>query len=120
MYAPVILLLLKLLHINIQPFKKTAVSWYSSIDPVFLLILCIMYTSIVGSDIGGHAHLSEMIVLVFLAAFIPVIYIMFLTLPTLDLGKRIPEEHYCMQIANSESKFSTIIGKSSIDDHDVE
>ena len=84
-----------------------------------------MYTSIVGSDIGGHTHLSEMIVLVLLTAFIPVIYIMFLTLPTLDLftktmGKRNPEEHYSMQIANSESKFSTIIGKNSIDDHNVE
>jgi hypothetical protein len=37
--ALIIILSLTVLHINIQPFKKTIVAWYSSIDPIFLLLI---------------------------------------------------------------------------------
>ena len=64
-------------------FKKTAVAWYSSVDPVFLLLICILYISLVGTDTGsmlGHAHLSLMIVLGLSTAFVPITYITFLML----------------------------------------
>ena len=82
-YALIILIFLIVLHINVQPFKKTAVAWYSSVDPVFLLLICILYISVVGTDTGnmlGHANLSLMIVLVLLTAFVPIAYITFLML----------------------------------------
>ena len=82
-YALIMLLFLIVLHINVQPFKKTAVAWYSSVDPVFLLLICISYISVVGSITGsmlGHAHLSIMIVLGLLTAFVPIAYITFLML----------------------------------------
>ena len=41
LYALVIILSLTVLHINIQPFKETTVAWYSSVDPIFLLLICI-------------------------------------------------------------------------------
>ena len=66
--------LLIVLHINVQPFKRTAVSWYSSVDPIFLLLICIMYTSIFGSNIEStleHTYLSLMVLLGLLTAFFP-------------------------------------------------
>ena len=83
-YALVIVLLLIVLHINIQPFKRTIVSWYSSVDPVFLLLIqCIMYTSFIGTNIESmrkHTYLSVMVLLGLLTAAIPIVYIMFLML----------------------------------------
>ena len=42
-YALILLLVLIVLHINVKPFKKTAVVWYSSVDPVFLLLMCYVH-----------------------------------------------------------------------------
>ena len=79
-YALVVLLLLVVLHINIQPFKKTAVTWYTSIDPVFLLLTSVIYTSVIGTDVGSmleHAYLSAMVIL---GLLMMIIYITFLLL----------------------------------------
>ena len=83
LYALIIILSLTVLHINIQPFKETTVAWYSSVDPIFLLLICMMYVSVVGTNIESmleHTYLSVMVVLGLLTAFIPMIYIMFLML----------------------------------------
>ena len=82
-----IILSLTVLHINVQLFKKTTVAWYSSVtvDPVLLLLICMMYVSVVGTNIESmleYTYLSVMVVLglLFMTAFIPMIYIMFLML----------------------------------------
>ena len=82
-YALVIVLLLIVLHINVQPFKRTTVSWYSSVDPVFLLLICIMYTSVIGTNIESvqeHTYLSVMVLVGLMTTVIPIVYIMFLML----------------------------------------
>ena len=69
-------------HINVQPFKKIAIVWYSSIDLVFLLLLCILYTSVVGTVIGSMFGNER--------------------------NERNPEEYYDMQIANSVVTFLNV------------
>ena len=85
MYFPyaliMIILSLIVLHINVQPFKRTTVAWYSSVDPVFLLLICIMYISVVGTNTESmleHTYLSVMVILGLLTAFVPIAYITFL------------------------------------------
>ena len=80
-YALVIILSLTVLHIKVQPFKKTTVAWYSSIDPVFLFLICVMYMSVVGTNTESmleHTYLSIMVTLGLLTAFVPIAYITFL------------------------------------------
>ena len=70
-------------HINIEPFKSTAVSWYTSVDPIFLILICVFYTSVVGSSIGSlldHRYISVMVVLGLLTVFVAIVCIVFLML----------------------------------------
>ena len=83
MYALVVLLSVLAIHINVEPFKITAVSWYTSVDPIFLTLICVFYTSVVGTNVGSlldHRYISVMVVLGLLTVFVPIAYIVFLML----------------------------------------
>ena len=68
-YALIIILSSTELHINVQPFKKTTVSWYSSgyIDLVFLFLICMMYILVVGTNTESMLeHIMYLLVMVIL------------------------------------------------------
>ena len=77
-YALIVLIILMIAIINIQPFKKASVC-YPSTDPIFMVLLSLVYVALLGRgiifDTRHHTLYSVMTMLGLVMAIIPILYI---------------------------------------------
>ena len=79
-YAIIITAIYLIAMINVQPIKKAAAR-YPSTDTIFLVLLSLCYTVILGRDnafIQQHVYTPFMLVITFISAFAPIAYIIFI------------------------------------------
>ena len=92
-YALVLIIVILIILINIQPYKKSAVR-YPSTDSTFLVFLSISYSAILGmnaSSIQNTTFALIFIVICLISACIPLFYIAFYILSWLIKAKRKPK-----------------------------
>ena len=78
-YALILLILLMIVTINIQPFKKASVR-YPSTDPIFHVLLSLVYVALLGRSITttlGNKYSTIMTALGLSSAIVPIFYITF-------------------------------------------
>ena len=89
-YALLLIVVVLILLVNFQP-HKSSVSHYTTIDITFLILLSLHYTSIIGVNITalkGQQYLYLIFILAFLSGFIPIIYLIFITLQWMYLRRK--------------------------------
>ena len=89
-YALLLIVVVLILFVNFQP-HKSLVSHYTTIDITFLILLSLHYTSIIGVNITalkGQQYLYLIFILAFLSGFIPIIYLIFITLQWMYLRRK--------------------------------
>ena len=89
-YALLLIVVVLILLVNFQP-HKSLVSHYTTIDITFLILLSLHYTSIIGVNITalkGQQYLYLIFILAFLSGFIPIIYLIFITLQWMYLRRK--------------------------------
>ena len=89
-YALLLFLIILLFLVNFQP-HKSSVSHYTTIDITFLTLLVLHYISIVGVIIivlKEHQYLHLIFMLTFFSCFIPIIYLVFITLQWIYLKRK--------------------------------
>ena len=89
-YATLLILIVVIFLVNFQP-HKFSVSHYTAIDITFLILLLLHYMSIIGLHIiilKGQQYLYLMYILAFFSCFIPVIYLIFITLQWMYLKRK--------------------------------
>ena len=91
-YAVITLIVVLLAIINVQPFKKSAVR-YPSTDPIFLILLSLIFITNIGRDIISRENLFFHYIMIMLAlsVVIPITYIAFFI--TLWLVRRVKWIH---------------------------
>ena len=90
MYALLLILIVLILLVNFQP-HKSSVSHYTTIDITFLTLLSLHYMSILGVNITvlkGQQYLYLIYILAFFSCFIPIIYLLFITLQWMYLKRK--------------------------------
>ena len=81
-YATLLILIVVIFLVNFQP-HKSSVSHYTAIDITFLILLLLHYMSIIAVNmtvLKGQKYLYLICVLGFFSCFIPIIYLIFITL----------------------------------------
>ena len=89
-YALLLFLIILLFLVNFQP-HKSSVSHYTTIDITFLTLLVLHYISIVGVIIvvlKEYQYLHLIFMLTFFSCFIPIIYLVFITLQWIYLKRK--------------------------------
>ena len=89
-YAPLLILIVLFFLINFQ-LHKSSVSHYTIIDITFLILLVLHYISILGADIivlKDQHYLYLIYILAFFSCFIPIIYLVFITLQWMYLKRK--------------------------------
>ena len=89
-YALLLFLIILLFLVNFQP-HKSSVSHYTTIDITFLTLLVLHYISIVEVNIvvlKEHQYLHLIFMLTFFSCFIPIIYLVFITLQWIYLKRK--------------------------------
>ena len=92
-YAVITLTVVLLAIINVQPFKKSATR-YPSTDPIFFILLSLMFITIIGTDVMSRENLFfyyGTLTMLILSAVVPIIYITFFI--TLWLARRVKWIH---------------------------
>ena len=92
-YAVITLTVVLLVIINVQSFKKSAVR-YPSTDPIFLILLSLIFVTNMGRDITSRENLFFHYIMTMLAlsVVIPITYIAFFI--TLWLVRRVKWIHH--------------------------
>ena len=88
-YALLWILIVVIFLVNFQP-HKSLVSHYTTIDITFLILLLLHYLSILGFNISilKGRHLYLLYLLAFVSGFIPIIYLIFITLQWMYLKRK--------------------------------
>ena len=88
-YVLLLTVVVLILLVNFQP-HKSLVSYYTNIDITFLILLSLHYTSIIGVNITvlKGQYLYAIFILAFLSGFIPIIYLIFITLQWIYLRRK--------------------------------
>jgi hypothetical protein len=89
-YALLLISVVVIFLVNFQP-HKSAVSHYTTIEISFLILLMLHYMSVLGVNIiilNGQQYIYLIYILAFLSCFIPIIYLVFITLQWMYLKRK--------------------------------
>ena len=89
-YALLLILIVLIFLLNFQP-HKSSVSHYTTIDITFLILLVLHYLSVLGFNIivlHGQQYPHLIFMLIFFSCFIPITYLVFITLQWMYLKRK--------------------------------
>ena len=89
-YTLLLILIVLIFLVNFQP-HKSSVSHHTTIDITFLILLVLHYLSVLGFNIiilKGQQYLYLIFMLTFFSCFIPIIYLVFITLQWMYLKRK--------------------------------
>ena len=90
-YSLIVLIIVLILLVNFQPYKKAAVC-YPSTDTTFFILLSLVFSVLLGLDTSStESHLLGLILIIvsLMSALVPLLYIAFFILSWLIKAKRV-------------------------------